>query len=97
MTLNELYKSLRKRSGRAKILASCVVALGSVADGSAIMAKIVFVRDRSSRNWLALLSTDTWLADEEIIKLYKRCWDIKILSVNKFTYRSISGTSSSQH
>ncbi len=78
MTLNELYKSLRKRSGRAKILASCVVTLGNAANGDAIMAKIVFVRDRSSRNWLALLSTDTRLADEEIIKLYKRRWDIEV-------------------
>ena len=78
MTLNELYKSLRKRTGRAKILASCVVTLGSTVDGTAIMSKIVFVRDRSSRNWLALLSTDVSLADEEIIKLYKRRWDIEV-------------------
>lgn len=78
VTLNELYKSLRKRTGRAKILASCVVTLGSTVDGTAIMAKIVFVRDRSSRNWLALLSTDVRLADEEIIKLYKRRWDIEV-------------------
>ena len=78
VTLNELYKSLRKRTGRAKILASCIVTLGSTADDTAIMAKIVFVRDRSSRNWLALLSTDVRLADEEIIKLYKRRWDIEV-------------------
>ena len=78
ITLNELYKSLRKKTGRAKILASCVVTLGSTADGTAIMAKIVFVRDRSSRNWLALLSTDVHLADEEIIKLYKRRWEIEV-------------------
>ena len=78
VTLNELYKSLRKRTGRAKILSSCIVTLGSTADDTAIMAKIVFVRDRSSRNWLALLSTDVRLADEEIIKLYKRRWDIEV-------------------
>jgi hypothetical protein len=78
LTFNELYKSLRKRTGRAKILASCMVTLGSAADDSAIMAKIVFVRDRSRRNWLALLSTDVHLADEEIIKLYKRRWDIEV-------------------
>jgi len=78
MTLNALYKSLRKKSGRAKVLASCVVTLGTAADGSAIMSKIVFVRDRSSKNWLALLSTDVDLADEEIITLYKRRWDIEV-------------------
>jgi hypothetical protein len=78
LTLSELYKSLRKRTGRAKILASCIVTLGNRADGSTVMAKIVFVRDRSSRSWLALLSTDVRLADEEIIKLYKRRWDIEV-------------------
>lgn len=78
MTLNDLYKRLRKRAGRAKILASCVVTLGESADGSKVLAKIVFVRNRSSRNWLALLSTDVNLTDEEIIKLYKRRWDIEV-------------------
>jgi len=42
------------------------------------MARIVFVRNRSTRKWLALLSTDVDLADEEIIKLYKRRWDIEV-------------------
>jgi hypothetical protein len=42
------------------------------------MAKIVFVRNRSTRKWLALLSTDVTLADEEIVKLYKRRWDIEV-------------------
>jgi hypothetical protein len=78
VTLNELYKRLRKRAGRAKILASCVATLGEAADGSKVMAKIVFVRNRSSKNWLALLSTDVNLTDEEIIKLYKRRWDIEV-------------------
>ena len=78
MTLNALYKHLRKRAGRAKILASCEVTLGESTDGSKVMAKIVFVRNRSSRKWLALLSTDVNLTDEEIVKLYKRRWDIEV-------------------
>ena len=77
VTLKVLYKLLRKRPGRAKVLASCLIALGNDDDGKPVPAKIVFVRDRSSRSWLALLSTDTTLADEEIIKLYKRRWDIE--------------------
>jgi hypothetical protein len=78
LTLNALYKSVRKRSGRAKILASTLVELGADAAGKTVMAKIVFVRDRSTRKWLALLSTDVKLTDEEIIKLYKRRWDIEV-------------------
>ena len=78
LTLNDLYKSVRKRSGRAKILASVLVELGKNAQGEAVLAKIVFVRDRSSKKWLALLSTDVELADEQIITLYKRRWDIEV-------------------
>jgi DDE superfamily endonuclease len=77
VTLRVLYKLLRKRPGRAKVLASCLVAIDNDDKGQPVPAKIVFVRDRSSRRWLALLSTDTTLTDEEIIKLYKRRWDIE--------------------
>lgn len=78
LTLKELYKSVRKRSGRAKILASVQVELGTDSRNQAVMAKIVFVRARNTKKWLALLSTDANLADEEIIKLYKRRWDIEV-------------------
>lgn len=44
-----------------------------------IQAKIVFVKDRNrSRNWLALISTDVTLSDEEIIRIYGKRWDIEI-------------------
>ena len=78
LTLNDLYKSVRKRCGRAKILASTLVELGTDSQDEPIMAKIVFVRSRSNKKWLALLSTDVNLADEEIVKLYKRRWDIEV-------------------
>mgnify|MGYP005841108933 CR=1 FL=1 len=43
------------------------------------MAKIVFVRAwGTKKKWLALLSTDLELTDEEIVKLYKRRWDIEV-------------------
>jgi Archaeal putative transposase ISC1217 len=38
----------------------------------------VFVRDRRSKKWLALLSTDMTLTDEEVIKTYKSRWDIEV-------------------
>ena len=64
--------------GRAKVLASVEVTIGEDDDGNPVAAKITFVRDRSKKSWLALLSTDTTLADEEIIKLYGRRWDIEV-------------------
>jgi len=78
LTLKELYKSVRKRCGRAKVLAEVMVAIGNDVHGVLVTAKIVFVRDRRSKKWLALLSTDTTLTAEEIIKLYGRRWDIEV-------------------
>lgn len=77
VTLKKLYKLLRKRPGRAKVLASCMVTIGDDNSGKPVPAKIVFIRSRNTKSWLALLSTDTTLADEEIITLYKRRWDIE--------------------
>jgi hypothetical protein len=78
LNLKQLYKSVRKRCGRAKVLAEVLVTIGKDAQGNPVAAKIVFVRDRGSKKWLALLSTDTTLAAEEIIKLYRRRWDIEV-------------------
>ncbi len=71
--LKAIYRRLKKRRGRAKILASTHVLLkGTVA------AKLVFVRDRRKKDWLALLSTDTNLADDEIVRIYGKRWDIEV-------------------
>ena len=69
---------VRKRPGRAKVLASVIVTIGEDDKGNPVSAKIVFVRDRSKKSWLGLLSTDTELADEEIVRLYGRRWDIEV-------------------
>jgi hypothetical protein len=76
--LAAIYRKIRKRRGRAKILASIMVEIGEDDKGIPIPAKIVFVRDRRSKKWLALLSTDTALGNEEIITTYKRRWDIEV-------------------
>ena len=40
---------------------------------------IVFVRHRSKKNeWLALLSTDCTISEEEIIRIYGMRWDIEV-------------------
>lgn len=72
--LMEIYQSLAKRRGKAKILASTTVKLS---DGKP--AKIVFVRDRRKKDWLALLSTDTDLPDAEVVRTYGKRWDIEVL------------------
>ena len=77
VTLKALFKLVHKRPGRANVLATCLVSIGNDDKGQPVPAKIVFIRDRNSRSWLALLSTDTTLTDEEIVTLYKRRWDIE--------------------
>lgn len=79
LTLNSLYKVVRKKRGRAKILASAIVSLGMNDQGEEVKAKGLFVRDRrNKKKWLALLSTDLDLSDEEIIRIYGKRWDIEV-------------------
>jgi len=68
-----IYRRLSKRRGRAKILASANVVLKNTVD-----AKLVFVRDKRKKDWLALLSTNTNLADEDIVRIYSKRWDIEV-------------------
>jgi len=73
MDLKAIYHKLKKRRGRAKILASTRILLKGE-----VPAKLVFVRDRRKKDWLALLSTDTDLADEDIVRIYGKRWDIEV-------------------
>ena len=73
LRLRDLYAKLRKRKGKAKIKASVLVRLSDGRD-----ARVIFVSCDKKRGWLALLSTDTLLADEEIIRLYGKRWDIEV-------------------
>ena len=73
MDLMAIYRKLKKRPGRAKILAATRVQLK---DGRWV--KLVFVRDKRKKDWLALLSTDTALADEDIVRIYGKRWDIEV-------------------
>lgn len=79
-TLKELYTHLKKKGGRAIVKAEAIVSLGLNDKGEEIHAKIIFVKNRNSkgkRNWLALLSTDVDMDNEEIIRLYGKRWDIE--------------------
>jgi hypothetical protein len=78
LNLKELYKAVHKRCGRAKVLAEVLVTIGNDDQGIPVAAKVIFVRDRRSKQWLALLATDTTLTADEIITLYGRRWDIEV-------------------
>jgi hypothetical protein len=68
-----------KKRDRAKILASVTVGIGQLEGGEQVSAKIVFVRDRrTKKKWLALLTTDTKLPDEEVVRIYGKRWSIEV-------------------
>lgn len=73
VTLAGLFQRVKKRRGKARILASVLV---SIAPGQTV--KIVFVRDRRKRDWLALLSTDITLSDADVVRIYGKRWDIEV-------------------
>jgi hypothetical protein len=65
MDVTQIYSQIRKRRGRAKILAN---AQAEFKDG--LKAKLVFVRNKHKRDWLALLTTNVTLADEDVVRIY---------------------------
>ncbi len=73
LTLGRLFSKLKKRPGKARILASVVVETKKEQK-----IKIVFVRHRHKRQWLAILSTKIDLADEEVVRIYGKRWDIEV-------------------
>lgn len=73
LDLKSIYKILKKRRGKAKILADIVVNLKG-----GTPAKLVFVRDKRKKDWLALLSTDIELSCEDVVRIYGKRWDIEV-------------------
>ena len=85
MSVCDIYKSNKKRRGRSKYLLS--VDVNVVKNDNVIPAKIVFVRNRNKRSdYLCILSTDTSLTEDEIIRIYGKRWSIErymMLAVSK--------------
>lgn len=75
--LTEIYKRNRKRRGRSKYLLS--VNVDVVRGGESIPARVVYVRNKNNRkDYLCLISTDTSLNEEDIIRIYGKRWDIEV-------------------
>jgi hypothetical protein len=73
LSLKELYQAAGPVASRKGILRSIQTYMVPN-----IQVKIVFVRHRTKKNeWLAILSTDCSLSEEEIIRIYGIRWDIE--------------------
>lgn len=73
LSIRRIYRRLKKRPGRAKVLCSAAV---TMSDGET--ARLVFVRDRRKKDWLALLSTDIDLPESDVVRIYGKRWDIEV-------------------
>lgn len=75
LSVKQIYSRNRKRRGRSKYLLSVDVTVGK----EAIPAKIIYVRNKSNRkDWLAIISTDNSITEEEAIRVYGKRWDIEV-------------------
>lgn len=97
LSIKEIYTKCKKRRGRSRYLLSVDIMVGN--SKNQVPAKIVCVRNRSNRkNWLAIISTDTTLTEEEIIQLYGKRWDIEVFfKVCKSYLQLIKGTKTTSY
>ena len=86
MTVKQIFAVCKKRRGRSKYLLSVSVKIHVKHEDDSeetAAAKIVCVRNRHNRkDWIALISTDVNLSEEEIIRLYGLRWDIEVFLKN---------------
>ncbi len=80
--VKSIYGSIRSGSSdSSKIVGSVCVKIREQRKcelEECVDAKIVFIKKKKSKDWLAVLSTDISLSDEEIIRIYGKRWDIEV-------------------
>ncbi len=73
VSLEQLYH-LAKSTGKKGILRSIYTT-----QTNGVQVKVIFVRNRNKKSqWLAILSTDLTLSDQDIIRIYGMRWDIEV-------------------
>jgi hypothetical protein len=74
LSLKELYKIAKPVQGPKDILRSIQATLKN-----GVPVKVVFIQNRNKKSeWVAILSTDCTLSEQEIIRIYGMRWDIEI-------------------
>ena len=74
VSLKELYRLAAPVKGKKSLLRSI-----HTTQANGVPVKVVFVRNRNKKSaWLAILSTDRTLSDQEIIRIYGMRWDIEV-------------------
>ena len=80
--VKEIFSRCKKRRGRSKYLLSVKVNLLQKKNGKILErmpAKLIYVRNKAKKKeWIAIISTDTSLSEEEIITRYGYRWNIEV-------------------
>jgi hypothetical protein len=75
--LTEIYKKNKKRRGKSRYLLSVEVTV--IKNDKSIPARILYVRNKNNRkDYLALITTDMNISEDEIIRVYGKRWDIEV-------------------
>jgi len=91
-TLNQIFRSLKKRPGKSKYLSSTIVTINSSDEKSTLNVKLVFVRNKNKKNdWKVLVSTDLNLSEQGIIELYGKRWGIEVFFKTCKSYLKLAG------
>jgi len=74
VSLKQLYRLAQPVQSKKGILRSIHTVM---ANGTSI--KVVFIQNRNKKSdWLAILSTDCTLSEQEIVRIYGMRWDIEV-------------------
>jgi len=78
LSISQIYRANNKRRGKSRYLLSVIVYVRHNDFSEPVQAKLVYVRSKGNRKkWIALISTDMSLAEDEIVALYGKRWDIE--------------------
>lgn len=89
LSINKIFGICKKRRGRSKYLLSVNVMVGK---DKKLPAKIVCVRNKKKKkDWIAFISTDPSLSEEEIIRIYGKRWKIEVFFKTCKSYLNLIG------
>ncbi len=89
LSIKKIFGICKKRRGRSKYLLSVDVMVGK---DQKIPAKIVCVRNKKKKkDWVAFISTDPSLSEEEIIRVYGKRWKIEVFFKTCKSYLNLIG------
>jgi len=76
--LMEIYKKIKSKLTKKCLRVSIIVTMKDKERNKNIQVQIVFARDEKSEKWVALLSTNTKISADEVIRIYGIRWNIEV-------------------